>query len=174
MTITQCNEFSQILGQASDGPLPGAAVAHLTSCEQCRSLWQELEAIRIAGHELGSEEPGPPAHLWPALRDRLQSEGLIRDSNKPGWFTSWFGFSPRFAMGGAYLALFAIAASLVALHSERPAAMRLDGVEATVSAPSPSVTADLNKTLDSDIERVVASLSEHDAPLATSVRQNLG
>lgn len=174
MTIMQCNQLTEVLGQLSDGPLPDSAASHLHSCEQCRSLWHELEAIRVAGHELGAEQPEPPAHLWPSLRDKLQSEGLIRNSNRPGWFADWFGFSPRFAMGGAYVALLAIAASLVALHTGRPAAMRLDGVEATVAAPSAAVTADLNRTLDSDIERVVASLSEHDAPLATSVRQNLG
>lgn len=174
MTIMQCSQLMDVLGELPDGPLPTIAASHLDSCEQCRSLWQELESIRLAGGQLGADEPEPPARLWSSLRDKLESEGLIRDSNRRGWFADWFGFSPRFAMGGAYVALFAIAASLVALHADRPTAMRLNGVEPTVAAPSASITADLNKTLDNDIERVVASLSEHDAPLATSVRQNLG
>src|SRR5579862_2506600 len=143
MTTMQCNQLMDVLCESPDGPLPQLAASHLDACDQCRSLWRELESIRLAGGQLGADESEPPAHLWPSLRDKLQSEGLIRDSNRPGWFASWFGFSPRFAMGGAYVALFVIAASLVALHSERPAAMRLDGVEATVAVPSPSVTADL-------------------------------
>ena len=174
MTTMQCSQLTDAICQSPDGPLPESVVSHLGSCPQCHSVWQELEAIRVAGEQLGADEPEPPAHLWPTLREKLHSEGLIRDSNRPGWFADWFGFSPRFAMGGAYVAVLAIAGSLVALHTERPAAMRMNGVEPTVTAPSATVTADINKTLDSDIERVVASLSEHDAPLATSVRENLG
>jgi len=174
MSTMDCSQLTEAFCQSPDGPLPPSAVAHLDACPQCRSLWQELEAIRLAGRQLGAEEPEPPAHLWPSLRARLHAEGLIRDSNGHGWFTDWFGFSPRFAMGGAYVALLAIAASLVALHSERPAAMRMNGVEPMTAAPSASIAADINKTLDSDLQRVVASLSEHDAPLATSVRENLG
>jgi hypothetical protein len=174
MTIMQCNQLAEALCQSPDGPLSAPALSHLNSCPQCHSLWQELEAIRIAGRELGAEEAEPPAYLWLSLRGKLQSEGLIRDANRPGWFADWFGFSPRLAMGGAYVALLLVAVSLVGLHADRPTAMQLNGVEPTNAAPSPSVTADLNKTLDGDIERVVASLSEHDAPLATSVRQNLG
>jgi hypothetical protein len=173
MTI-HCSQLSEILGHSPDGPLPESAVLHLDSCGHCRSLWQELEAIRFAGRQLGADQPEPPASLWPALREKLRSEGLIEDRRPSGWFSEWFGFSPRFAIGGAYVAVLAIAASLVGLHIDRPATMRLGGVEPTVTAPSTVVTADLNKTLDGDIERVVASLSEHDAPLASSVRENLG
>jgi len=174
MNNTQCARFAETLNQRPDGPFPDAAASHLNSCPRCRSLVEELEAIRMAAHELGANDPEPPAHLWPLLRDQLQSEGLIREPQRPGWFTDWFGFSPRFARGGAYIAVLAIAGSLVGLHSDRPAAMRLDSVRPSVSMSSGTVTAELNKTLNSDIERVVASLSERDAPLATSVRQNLG
>jgi hypothetical protein len=174
MNTTQCSRFAETLTQRPDGPYPDAAVSHLETCTQCRALLEELEAIRIAGHQLGASEPEPPAHLWSLLRDQLQSEGLIREPQRPGWFTDWFGFSPRFAMGGAYVALLAIAGSMVGLHSDRPAAMRLDTVRPSISMSSSTVSAELDKTLDSDIERVVASLSERDAPLATSVRQNLG
>jgi len=174
MNTTQCTWFAETLLQRPDGPLPEAAVSHLDSCPQCRALWEELEAIRMAAHDLGASEPEPPAHLWPLLRDQLRSEGLIREPKQPGWFTDWFGISPRFAMGGAYIALLAIAGSLVGLHSGPPATLRLDAVRPSVSMSSGTVDAELNKTLDSDIDRVVASLSEQNAPLATSVRQNLG
>lgn len=128
----------------------------------------------MAAHELGAADPEPPAHLWTSLRGRLESEGLIRETPRRSWFIEWFGFSPRFAMGGAYVAVLAMASFLITLHDGRPAAIRLDAVRPSESAPSAIVTAEINKTLDSDIERVVASLSEHDPPLATSVRQDLG
>jgi hypothetical protein len=179
MNSTECTQFMEILGQQPDGPWPQVALAHVDSCPPCRELWQELDAIRAAGRELGSSEPEPPEHLWALLRDQLQSEGLIREPQRPGWFTEWFGFSPRFAMGGAYVALLAVAGSLAVLHNDRPSAMKLDAVHPSlsmpgVSTPSGSLTSELNQTLDGDIERVVASLSKENAPLATSVRQNLG
>ncbi len=179
MNTTHCSRFAETLAQLPDGPWPEAAASHLHSCPQCRALLEELEAIRIAGHELGSSEPDPPEHIWVLLRDQLQSEGLIREAQQTDWFTDWFGFSPRFALGGAYVALLAIAGSLVGLHGARPSAIRLDGVRPGLAASSLSMnsgalTSELNKTLDGDLDRVVASLSEENAPLATSVRQNLG
>jgi hypothetical protein len=174
MNTTQCTRFAEALSQRPDGPFTDALVSHLDFCPQCGALWQELQAIRMAGHELGASEPEPPADLWPLLREQLQSEGLIRDPQPPGWLSDWFGVSPRFAVGGAYIALLAIAGSLIGFHNDRPAAMRLDTVRPSISMTSGTVTAELDKTLDSDIDRVVASLSEEDAPLATSVRQNLG
>ncbi len=171
---TQCTFLAETLTQRPDGPLPEAAVFHLDSCPQCQTLWQELEAIRMAAQDLGASEPEPPAYLWPLLRNQLQSEGLIREPKRPGWFADWFGISPRFAMGGAYIALLAIAGSLVGFHGDQPTAFRLDTVRPSTSMSSGILTAELNKTLDSDIDRVVASLSQQDATLATSVRQNLG
>jgi hypothetical protein len=171
---TQCTFLAETLVQRPDGPLPEAAVFHLDSCPPCRTLWEELQAIRMAGQDLGASEPEPPAYLWPLLRDQLQSEGLIREPKRPGWFADWFGISPRFAMGGAYIALLAIAGSLVGFRGDRPTAFRLDTVRPSTSMSSGILTAELNKTLDSDIDRVVASLSQQDATLATSVRQNLG
>jgi len=174
MNTTQCSRFAETLSQQPDGPFPDGAASHLYSCPYCQALWDELVAIRMTAQELGATEPEPPEHLWLSLRDQLASEGLIREPQRPGWFADWFGISPRFAMGGAYIAVLAIAGSLVGLHGGRPSAIRLDTVHPSMSMSSGTVTAELNKTLDSDIERVVASLSEHDAPLATSVRQNLG
>ena len=174
MNTTQCTQFEEILGQQPDGPWPEAAAAHLDLCEPCRRLCRELDAIRSAGQELGASDPEPPEHLWLSLREQLRSEGLIREPSRPGWFTEWFGFSPRFAMGGAYVALLALAGSLAALHSGSPSVVRLDGVRPSLSMSSGTLTADMNQTLDGDLDRVVASLSKQNASLATSVRENLG
>ena len=152
MNTTQCIRFAETLSQQPDGPLPDEAASHLYSCSHCQALSDELLAIRMAAQELGASEPEPPEHLWLSLRDQLASEGLIREPRRPGWFADWFGISPRFAMGGAYIALLAIAGSLVGLHDGRPSAMRLDTIHPSMSMSSGTVAAELNRTLDSDIE----------------------
>jgi len=174
MNTTQCMQFEASLDQRPDGPWPEPAASHLDSCPQCRALCEELDAIRAAGRELGANEPEPPAHLWVLLRDQLDTEGLIRETNQRGWFAGWLGFSPRFAVGGACVALLAVAGSLVGFRSGSAPTMQLDRVRPNVSITGRPLTADLNKTLDGDLERVVASLSQKNAPLAMSVRENLG
>ena len=79
MSPIQCAQFEQMLEEHPDGPLPAAASAHMTGCEDCRVLWSDIEAIRTAGMEWGNEEVEPPAYLWTSLRQQLESEGLIRE-----------------------------------------------------------------------------------------------
>ncbi len=174
MNTTQCAQFEASLDQRPDGPWPEPAASHLHSCPQCRALCEELDAIRAAGRDLGANEPEPPAHLWALLRDQLDTEGLIRETKQPGWFSGWLGFSPRFAVGGACVALLAVAGSLVGFGSGSAPALQLNRVRLNVSITGRPLNADLNKTLDGDLERVVASLSQRNAPLAMSVRQNIG
>jgi hypothetical protein len=174
MTTTQCVQFEQLLEQDPDRPLTAAVAAHLDSCAQCRLLWDDLEAIRAAGRAWGADEPAPPAHIWPALRAQLASEGLIREADRPGWFGGWLGWSPRFAAAGAYAALLVVAGSLVSLQIDRPAAVNLDLVRPNVSLSSEPAMAALNSALDGDMDRVVASLSDRDDALATSFRENRG
>jgi anti-sigma factor RsiW len=174
MTTMQCTEFEEILDQQPDGPLPAAALSHLHSCPHCGALMEELGAIRAAGRELGASEPAPPVQMWTLLRAQLESEGLIREAKRPAWFAEWFGLSPRFAVAGASVALLVIAGSLVSFQSAPPAAMRLDRVRPNLSLSAGPVGVELNRTLDGDLARVVASLSERDASLATSVQKNLG
>jgi hypothetical protein len=174
MTTMQCVQFEQLLEEQPDGPLPAAAAVHLDSCQQCRTLWDDLETIRVAGREWGADEPSPPAHIWPALRAQLASEGLIRETRQPGWFSGWFGLSPRFATAGAYVALLVVAGSMVSLQTDRPAAANLDLVRPNTSLSSEPAMAELNNTLNGDMDRVVASLAVQDDALATSFRENRG
>ena len=78
MSPIQCAQFERILEEQPDGPLPAPAAAHLNGCADCRLLWSDLEAIRTAGMEWGSEEVAPPEHLWISLRVEMESEGLIQ------------------------------------------------------------------------------------------------
>jgi hypothetical protein len=111
----QCNQLEQILEQQADGPLPEPAVAHINACEVCRGLTADLDAIHDAVTELGAEGIAPPEHVWIALRNQLEAEGIIREprsapqSVKHGW---WFAFQ-RPALAGAFLALALVAAGLI-------------------------------------------------------------
>ncbi len=113
MSPIQCAQFERILEEQPDGPLPAPAAAHLNGCTDCRLLWSDLEAIRTAGMEWGSEEVAPPEHLWISLRIEMESEGLIRRKPAPaGWWATWFGAAPRWALAGASISLLLIAGML--------------------------------------------------------------
>ena len=114
----QCEQFEQILEQRDTDALPKPALEHLETCEACRALSEDLYAIHDLAAELGSEEIAPPERLWVSLRNQLEAEGLIRESEearpslivaKPGW---WAAFQ-RPAIAGAFLALVIAGASTV-------------------------------------------------------------
>jgi hypothetical protein len=169
-----CTEFGQILDQQPDGPLPAAAAAHRDSCSDCRLLWEDLDAIRIAGRELGAEEAAPPERLWVALRAQLESEGLIADPARKAAPSGWFPRAPRLALTGVYLAVLLVAATTLSYwgyRSERTIVARGHSNTPKVTAP---VGADIDKTLDADMKRVLASFPQRDSQLTESLQQNLG
>jgi hypothetical protein len=176
MSPTQCAQFERILEEQPDAALSAAASAHMTGCHDCRVLWSELKAIRTAGMEWGSEKVEPPEYLWTSLRQQLESEGLIRERRAPqGWFSGWFGATPRWALAGALLSLLLIAAMLAGYQANEPNAAAVLPVRLSISAVRPKLVAsDLGKTLDGDLKRVFDSLPEGNPVLASSLRENLG
>ncbi len=174
MTTTQCSQFEEILEQQPDGPLPAAATAHLDACPDCRLLWRDIDIIRVAGREWGTDEPAPPARLWVALRAQLESEGLIRQAKQPGWLGAWFGSAPRLAVAGAYLSLLLIAAALVGFQNHQSLEQAAGGTTAEAPALTATVVPDLGQTLDGNMQRVMASLPQRDPSLASSLQKNLG
>jgi len=176
MSPTQCAQFERVLEEQPDAPLSAAASAHMNGCDDCRLLWSELEAIRTAGMELGSEEVEPPEYLWTSLRQQLESEGLIRErSAQQGWLSGWFGAAPRWALAGAFLSLLLIAAMLAGYQVNEPNAAAVLPVRLSISAARPRLVAsDLGKTLDGDLKRVFDSLPEGNPVLVSSLRENLG
>jgi hypothetical protein len=171
---TACVQFEQALEQQSDDQLSAFAVAHLQDCVHCSLLWSDLESIRTAAQEWGAEDPEPPARVWTALRAQLKAEGLIREpaAAKPGWLAGWLSGGPRLAMAGAYLSLLLVGVVLV--RTDLPIFVASRGAQVALLSDANSAEADLGQTLDSDMKRVMASLPEHNAPLATSLQQNLG
>jgi hypothetical protein len=183
MSPTQCAQFERMLQEQADDQPSAAAVAHMSDCAACHTLWGDLQAIRTAGLEWGSEEVAPPGRLWTSLRLQLESEGLIREKGSGrGWFSAWFGVTPRWAVAGASVSLLLIAALLANYHdarvsevNESNAALILPARFVSARDMSPKIVAsDLEKTLDSDLQRAFASLPERNPLLASSLRQNLG
>ena len=164
----QCAQFEQLLEQESDESLPEAAALHLENCSDCCLLWDDIQAIRRAGRELGAEEPTPALHLWPALRARLESEGLVRDVKPAGWFR----WTPRLAFVGASMAALFVAISLVSYERDR-ATVPVPVTQDSAFSPAPLV-AGVASALDGDVKRVMASLPEGNLALTESFQQNLG
>jgi hypothetical protein len=89
--------------------LSSAAVAHLDRCAHCSGLMADLRAIRSVSAELAEAEP--PARLWVSLRNQLESERLIRETEAEVVATAsrpsfWLRLRP--AMAAAYLAVIAV------------------------------------------------------------------
>jgi hypothetical protein len=176
MSPTQCEQFERTLEEKPDGPFGAVVAEHLQTCENCRALWSDLEAIHAAGLDWGGEEVEPPQYLWASLRRQLESEGLIRERRaKAGWLSAWFGAAPRWAMATASVSLLLIAAFLAGYyHAESNSAAILPVQLSTSPARPKLVAADLGKTLDGDLKRVFDSLPEGNPALASSLRENLG
>lgn len=176
MSPTQCAQFERMLEEQPDGPLSAIASAHMNNCDDCRVLWGELEAIRAAGMEWGSEEVEPPEYLWASLRQQLESEGLIRQKSvRPGWLSGWFGAAPRWALAGAFLSLLLMGSLLAGYHVNQSNTAATLPMRLSISAAKPKlVAADLGRTLDGDLKEVFGSLPEGNLALASSLRENLG
>jgi hypothetical protein len=175
----QCNEFEQILEQESDGALPPAAALHLKDCAGCAALWEDFQAIRQAGGELGAQEPEPPERVWAALRMQLEAEGLVRDSApasapaSAGWLSGWFGRAPRPVLACSCLAVLLVAVFLSDYNRGWTVAEFPSGANSAVAAASLTPSG-LDATLDGNIKRVMASLPAGDVALADSFEHNLG
>ena len=176
MNPTQCAQFERMLEEHPDGPLSAVASAHIESCEDCRILWSDIEAIRTAGTEWGSEEVEPPEYLWTSLRQQLESEGLIRERGAQwAWLSAWFGVTPRWALASAGLSLILIAAMLAGYQINESNSATVLPRRLTMAAARPRLVAtDLGKTLDGDLKRVFDSLPEANPVLVSSLRENLG
>ena len=169
----QCYEFEEVLEQRMGEGLPADAAAHLNECARCHALVSDLEAIQASARHLGAEEMEPPAHIWPALRAQLESEGLIRIPGRDvapalGWLGNWWEALPRPALAGAYLTFLLAAAVLVGvighLRQSQPALS---------TAAVQSATTSLDKQLASEARGTVQAIHQRDPAVTSSLRQNL-
>ena len=119
----RCSEFESVLEQASEQPMPAEASAHLTQCENCRSLTADLEAITAMARELSVPDEEPPARVWTQLRAQLVEEGIIRtpefqhaEPARSGWFAGALSWMRRPVMVAAYAAVMVLVAGVTWLH----------------------------------------------------------
>jgi hypothetical protein len=172
----QCNQFEQILEQQADGPLPERAVAHLNSCEGCRALTADLEAIHDAVAGLAVEGIAPPEHVWISLRNQLEAEGVIRgprpasQSAKDGW---WFAFQ-RPAVAGAFLSLVLVAAGLISYTGDSTQVVFHPAFEVKqVALAAPSTQSVFNEEALTVGNESIPGFQARDAAVTDSIRRNL-
>jgi hypothetical protein len=173
----QCDQFERILEQQDDGPLPGPALAHVDECEVCRSLTVDFSEIQSVAMELGAEGIAPPEHIWVALRNQLEAEGVFRDpqpapqSVQLGW---WSAFQ-RPAFAGAFLALILVGAAAISYRqdsSQVAVQSQLSPQQETSAVPSAeSVFKEEVLTVGNDS---ISGFQEQDAAVTASFRRNLG
>jgi hypothetical protein len=114
----QCEQFEQVLEQQERGALPKTALDHLEACGSCRTLSADFGAIHDLALELGNEGIVPPERVWISLRNQLETEGLIHDSQampqaarRAGY--GWWVFLQRPAFAGGFLGLLLVASATV-------------------------------------------------------------
>jgi hypothetical protein len=73
----QCKDVEFVLEQDGLIPVPAEVRAHTAVCDACRNMIADLTGIVSVAHSLPAEVE-PPAHVWTALRSRLEAEGIIK------------------------------------------------------------------------------------------------
>lgn len=165
MSSMECSQFISHLDSWMEGEREPGAQAHLQSCQACRTLAADLDAIQAAAPALSIADPEPPARVWTALRAQLVEEGLIREaapavsSTRTPWLAGLFTQVPRPALAGGYLAL------LLAL------AFGLSGPSTVTQSRPPSfpVGAELN-TFE---QTTVSSFAGSKSAVSASLHENL-
>jgi hypothetical protein len=176
----QCEQFEQILEQQDEGALPKPALAHMESCEACRTLSADFSAIHKMALELGAEEVAPPERVWISLRNQLEAEGLIHDPQAAPQKASdarlgWWSVFQHPAVAGAFLGLVLIAASTIGYWSNIPQTAanysQISLQQETSPVPSAdSVFKEEALTVGNDS---IPGLQRQDIAVTASIRRNL-
>jgi hypothetical protein len=175
----KCEQFERILEDQDDGALSGLALMHLENCEACRALSADLGAIRDAALELSAETEAPPERIWISLRNQLEAEGLIRDTQvalrtagpaRQGW---WAVFQ-RPAIAGSFLGLVLAASGALGYLSNAPQSSIQSQITPRQEV-SPSLTAD--NVFKEEVLTVgndsIPGVQREDAAVTRSIRRNL-
>jgi hypothetical protein len=165
MKNMQCHQFNDYAGGWMEGERPAEAAVHLRDCPQCRALVTDLEAIRAAAPQM-AEDVAPPPHLWPALRARLEDEGLIREESWAGGLLHSFHLPLRPALAGALLAAAVVAAVVVTVEVRTPTN------RAVWNQSNERLIATVDLQLGAE-QRTLAAPHEHNPAVKAVLQQNL-
>jgi len=80
-----CDRFGAELQAYMEGENRPLVLAHTRECVFCRTLLEDLEALRVAARELPREEPLPA--VWANIRAQLAAEGVFAEKARV-W--TWF------------------------------------------------------------------------------------
>jgi hypothetical protein len=174
MGTNGCNEFLDRLDEWMEGERPSDALTHLRDCTSCRSLVDDLDAIRESVRTWTAAEADPPARIWVSLRVELEKEGLIHRERR-GWtqgLSDWLGgvfnVVPRPALAGAYLvALIAISIAWTASTSKQSSQTH-QWMQGTQISTGP-----LSARLDTAEQNAVSTLADSNPAVTASLHQNL-
>jgi hypothetical protein len=181
-TDMKCEQFERILEQQDAGALSGAALAHAEKCEACRALSADFDAIRGMAMELSVGAEEPPERVWISLRNQLEAEGLIRNTQSDDLRSSvevanrhgWWAVFQRPAVAASFLGLVLAASGALGFLSNAPQI----AVQSQISPRdevSPSLTAD--NVFKEEVLTVgtdsVPGLRREDTAVTQSIRRNL-
>jgi hypothetical protein len=149
MKLTACDRYLNAINELVDGtlgPLRRAELdLHLETCDDCRALVRDLQAIVDAA---GSLPPlRPPDRVWSAIAGRLQNEGLVAGERSRGFNRTWLALAAAL--------IIAVGASLFVLYPRRH----------DVVAPVPPSLADAhapagsNAAADDPVQKVDSELA---------------
>ena len=174
MSTNRCNEFLDRLDEWMEGELPSDAQTHLRDCTSCRSVVDDLDAIRQSARTWTAEEVDPPVRIWISLRAQLEEEGIIHGERR-GWtqnLNAWLGgvlnAMPRPALAGAYLvALIAVSVAWTASPGKQ-SSQNHQWMQGTQISTGP-----LEAKLETDEQSAVSTLADSNPAVTASLHQNL-
>jgi hypothetical protein len=177
----QCDQFEQILERQDDAPLPESARAHSESCETCRALVADLREIRDIAMEAGGDGIAPPEHIWIALRNQLEAEGIIHGTGRDTGQASrvlrhgWWTVFQRPALAGSFLALILVAAMAITFRQDSsPVAMNPQLALQQETSPVPSAQSVFKDEVLIVGDDSIPGYQKEDAVVTASIRRNLG
>jgi hypothetical protein len=177
MSKIGCNEFLKQFDAWMEGERAPDARSHVRECARCRSLVEDMDAIRQTAGAWAAEEVDPPARVWVSLKAQLEQEGLIRDEvhagepsqeERPrGWLAGIFAVVPRPALAGAYL--LALIAGSFALTG--PSAKQLN--ESRWISGTQDSTGTMSAQLQTAERDSVSAMAGSDPVVTASLHDNL-
>ena len=181
----KCDQFERILEEQDDGRLPKPALEHIDVCEPCRALTADFDVIRGLAVELDAEGAAPPERVWVALRNQLETEGLIRDTqpdNQPVILSArngWWSAFQRPALAGAFLSVVLFAAGVITYQGGAP---QIAARAQFAPQPETSSTLSADNVFKEEMMTVgnaagsdsIQGLPNRNSAVSDSIRRNLG